>query len=151
MTPLSPFPNAVSESNMAGRVESLTLEHRALDDLLGRFLGAAHANVPDAAREALAAFDDELRRHTAFEEEEILPRSPGRKLVAIEPEAEGERLSRELRLEHVQIREVSGMMRRLVEEGDLEGARRLAPNLARRWDAHTEREEREFARMGIKS
>lgn len=136
---------------MAGRVESLTLEHRALDDLLGRFLGAAHANVPDAAREALAAFDDELRRHTAFEEEEILPRSPGRKLVAIEPEAEGERLSRELRLEHVQIREVSGMMRRLVEEGDLEGARRLAPNLARRWDAHTMREEREFARMGIES
>ena len=61
-------------------------EHRALDDLLGRFLGAAHANVPDAAREALAAFDDELRRHMAFEEEEILPRLAGRKLVAIESE-----------------------------------------------------------------
>jgi hypothetical protein len=54
-------------------------------------------------------------------------------------------LHRELRLEHVQVREVSAMIRRLLEEkNDLEGARRLAPNLARRWDAHTSREEREL-------
>ncbi len=33
--------------------------------------------------------------------------------------------------------------RLLSEKQDLEGARRLAPNLARRWDGHTEREERE--------
>ncbi len=37
------------------------------------------------------------------------------------------------------------MIRHLLEEkNDLEGARRLAPNLARRWDAHTSREEREL-------
>ena len=37
------------------------------------------------------------------------------------------------------------MIRRLLEEkGDLEGARRLSGNLARRWDAHTAREEREL-------
>ncbi len=46
--------------------------------------------------------------------------------------------------EHVQIRELSGMIVRLLaEKNDLEGTRRLAPNLARRWDAHTTREERD--------
>jgi hypothetical protein len=40
------------------------------------------------------------------------------------------------------------MMRRLLEEqSDLKGAERLAPNLARRWDAHTAREEEAFARL----
>jgi hypothetical protein len=49
-----------------------------------------------------------------------------------------------LLLEHVQIREVSGMMRRLLEEKrDLAAARALCGNLARRWEAHTAREERE--------
>ena len=75
---------------------------------------------------------------------------PARKLRAPEDTATGEsapeRLSRELRLEHVQIRELSGMMRRLVEEsGDLAGAQRLFGNLARRWDAHTEKEEAALA------
>ena len=36
------------------------------------------------------------------------------------------------------------MRRMLGESEDLAGARRLFPNLARRWDAHTEREEREL-------
>ena len=54
-------------------------------------------------------------------------------------------LGRQLRLEHVQIRELSGMMRRLLAGArDLEGARRLAGGLARRWDAHTAREEAEL-------
>jgi hypothetical protein len=124
----------------------LRREHRRLDDLLGRFFGAAHACAVDAARGAAREFDDELRRHTIEEEEQILPRvsGPGRKLLPGEEESERERVGRELRLEHVQIRELSAMMRRLLEGGDLRGAERLAANLARRWDAHTAREEREL-------
>jgi hypothetical protein len=52
-----------------------------------------------------------------------------------------------LHLEHMQVREAAAMIRRLLDEkNDLEGARRLAPNLARRWDAHTTREERDLFR-----
>jgi hypothetical protein len=119
----------------------LRREHRKLDELLGRFFGAAHAGQVDAAREAMRDFDEELRRHTAFEEERVLPSASGRKLVPGEEESESDRLGRELRLEHVQIRELSAMMRRLAEAGDVRGAERLAPNLARRWDDHTAREE----------
>ncbi len=125
----------------------LRREHDRLDDLLGRFFGAAHAGALDAARDSLFAFDDALRRHTADEEERILPpvAVPGRKLLPGEEEPESERLGRELRLEHVQIRELSAMMRRLLEQHDLAGAERLAANLARRWDAHTAREEKMLA------
>lgn len=123
----------------------LEREHRHLDDLLGRFLGAATAGDAGAAREAIAAFDDALGRHTALEETSVIPEPEGHKLAVPVAEADDARLFRELRLEHVQVREVSAMIRRLLEEkSDLEGARRLAPNLARRWDAHTRREEREL-------
>jgi Hemerythrin HHE cation binding domain len=123
----------------------LRREHRELDTMLGRFLAAADAGQVPAALEAIAAFDDALRRHTAVEEERVFGPPAGPGLVAPEGETVQAKLSRELRLEHVQIREVSGMMRRLVEaDRDLPGARRLFPNLARRWDAHTEREEREL-------
>jgi hypothetical protein len=117
-------------------------EHRALDALLGRFLGAAAAGDEAAARDAIAAFDESLRRHTALEEEHLLGPPPERGLGEAEGETEAERLSRELRLEHVQIRELSGMMRRLAHDGDVAAARRLFANLARRWDAHTAKEER---------
>jgi len=132
----------------------LSSEHRALDGILGRFLAAAGSGALDAAREAIVEFDDALRRHAAHEEGHLFPPAPARKLVPpLEDTATGEsaseRLSRELRLEHVQIRELSGMMRRLVEDsGDLAGAQRLFGNLARRWDAHTEKEERAFASEG---
>ncbi len=107
--------------------DELTREHRRLDDLLGRFLGAAHAG--DAAEEGVLALPE------------------GHKLAPPEAETAGARLHRELRLEHVQVREVAAMIRRLLDEkNDLEGARRLAPNLARRWDAHTTREERDLFR-----
>lgn len=122
--------------------------HRRLDELLGRFLAAAEARAVAPARDAMAAFDEELRRHTALEEEELLPRAAGRGLAPAEAETAADRLGRELRLEHVQIRELSGVVRRLAEEGDVEAARRLFGNLARRWDAHTEREERELAPPG---
>ncbi len=128
---------------MTDRAQMLIREHRALDELFGRFLGASQAGAKDAACQAIRSFDDELRRHMAFEEESVLPQPAGHKLAPSELETEGIRLSRELRLEHVQIRELSGMIRRFAEEkNDIEGAMRLAPNLARRWDAHTQREER---------
>ena len=125
--------------------DELTREHRRLDDLLGRFLGAAHAGNTAAARGAIRDFDEALALHTAAEEGGVLALPEGHKLAPPESEASGARLHRELRLEHVQVREVAAMIRRLLDEkNDLEGARRLAPNLARRWDAHTTREEREL-------
>lgn len=120
----------------------LTADHRRLDDLFGRYLAAAGADEPAFAAAAMREFDAALRRHTELEEEHLYPESPGEKLVPTAEEGERGRLFRELRLEHVQIREVSGMMVRLLgERNDLPGARALAGNLARRWDAHTAREE----------
>lgn len=131
----------------SGVAAALAREHRALDELLGRFFGAAHAGALDAARDALREFDAELRRHTAFEEERVLPQPPGSKLLPGEEESDRERLGRELRLEHVQIRELAAMMRRELDQTNLRGAERLAANLARRWDAHTAREEQAFHRL----
>jgi hemerythrin-like domain-containing protein len=122
----------------------LEKDHRRLDYLFGRFLAATAAGDPEGAAQAIREFDDALRRHTKLEEEHLYPESPGRKLLAADGEGDRERLFRELRIEHVQIREISGMMARLlVEKNDLAGARALAGNLARRWDAHTAREERD--------
>ncbi len=116
-----------------------------MDNLFGEFLGAAQAGDAGSAREAIRGFDEALRLHTAAEERGILAPPGGHKLAQPETETAAQRLHRELRLEHVQVREVSAMILRLLEEkNDLEGARRLAPNLARRWDAHTSREEREL-------
>src|SRR5262245_2926251 len=132
---------------MSGSEAELAAAHRVLDTLLGRFLAAAGAGALEEARASIVEFDETLRRHTADEEEHLFPPPPERKLLEDDEESPEARRSRELRLEHVQSREVSGMMRRLVEQnGDLEGARRLFGNLARRWDAHTEREERALAR-----
>jgi hypothetical protein len=126
-------------------MDDFRAEHRRLDALLGAFLAAAESRALIPAREAIAAFDDELRRHTAREEETVLPAPAGHGLAPAETETGAEGLGRELRLEHVQIRELSGLMRRMLEEReDLAGARGLFPGLARRWDAHTEREEREL-------
>jgi len=125
-------------------VELLARDHRRLDDLFGRFLSAMGAEDAAAATEAIRRFDHALRLHTALEEAHLFPASPGQKLAPTPEEGDRERLFRELRLEHVQIREVSGMMTRLlVEEKDVPGTRALAGNLARRWDAHTTREEKE--------
>ncbi len=137
---------------MPGSGIELAAAHRALDALLGRFLAAAGAGALAEARSSIAEFDEALRRHTSDEEERLFAPPPARRLLPDEEaeESDAARLSRELRLEHVQIREVSGMMRRLLEDrGDLEGARRLFGNLARRWDAHTQREERELASANV--
>lgn len=121
--------------------ELLARDHRRLDDLFGRFLASADR---ETAERSIRDFDEALRLHTALEEEHVFPAAPGGNLVAQAGESERERLFRELRIEHVQIRELSGMIvRQLGERGDPGAARALAGELARRWDAHTEREERE--------
>ena len=124
--------------------ELLARDHRRLDDLFGRFLAVAGANDLTFVARAMREFDTALRRHTELEEEHLFPAWPGEKLSPAPGEGDRDRLFRELRLEHVQIREVSGMMARLLDEGnDVAGARALAGNLARRWDTHTKREEGE--------
>ena len=125
--------------------ERLTREHRELDELFGRFLAAVSRGQTGDAAAAIEAFDRELRVHTELEEERLYPPLPSpQKLAAPVEEEEEARRFRELRLEHVQVRELSGMIRRLLtEEKNLDAARALQGNLARRWDAHTTREETE--------
>jgi hypothetical protein len=128
----------------AAPFERLTTEHRRLDDLLGQLLAAMSAGDAAAAGAASRAFDETLRSHTRTEEEEIFPPVPQQRLAPSLGEDSSRRLYRELRLEHVQIRELSGMIRRILSEGvRLDEIPGIAANLARRWDAHTTREERE--------
>lgn len=125
-------------------VARLTGEHRRLDDLFGQFLAAMSAGDAGEALAASEAFDEALRSHTRIEEEEVFPPAFEEGLAPSLDEDPSRRLYRELRLEHVQIRELSGMIQRLLSEGvRLDEIPGLASNLARRWDAHTAREERE--------
>jgi hypothetical protein len=129
--------------------EFFAVEHAAVEERMGRVLALVSGGDAAGARAAIAELDDAMRRHTAEEEERFIPAPPSKKLAPSEGETERERLGRELRLEHVQIREVVGMMRRLIEErGDLAGAKALFGGLARRWDAHVEKEVRELSGHG---
>ncbi|HEX9302922.1 MAG TPA: hemerythrin domain-containing protein [Thermoanaerobaculia bacterium] len=142
-----------SETASPSITELLARDHRRLDDLFGRLLaamsetGAAGATdfvETGAAPDAIRRFDAALRRHTALEEEHLFPAPPGKKLAATPDESPHERLFRELRLEHVQVRELSAMIVHLLSGGGApDRARGLAASLARRWDAHTTREEGE--------
>jgi hemerythrin superfamily protein len=119
----------------------LARDHRRLDDLFGRFLASADR---ETAAGAIADFDEALCLHTALEEEHLFPTVPGGKLMAPPDESERDRLFRELTIEHVQIRELSEMIvRQLAQAADAGAAFALAGSLARRWDAHTAREEHE--------
>ena len=138
-----------NRSDLIFEKDTLIAEHRRLDDLFGRFLASPDR---DSAARAIVEFDEALRLHTALEEDRIFPSAPAAKLVPSPDESASDRLFRELRLEHVQIRELSGMIvRQFGPGGDPGAARALAGSLARRWDAHAEREEREgypLARFG---
>lgn len=124
--------------------ESIRTDHRDLDELFGRFLQAASAGSLAGAVEAIGTFDDALRFHMRTEES-LFPAAQTEKLVAAPGETPADTLFRELRLEHVQIRELSGMIRQVLRESaDLAAARALAASLANRWDAHTRREETEW-------
>lgn len=138
-------------SDDEGLADLIVREHRRLDDLLGLALAAFGSTEAGAPAESIGAFDRELRRHTGFEDERLLAHSPGGKLVAPEGEADADRLRRELALEHVQIRELSGIILRLLAgDADREGARRLLPGLMRRWESHTAREEGSLDALGTR-
>ncbi|MEO8190273.1 MAG: hypothetical protein ABI682_08000, partial [Acidobacteriota bacterium] len=77
-------------------------------------------------------------------EEGLFPATSG-KLVARAEETAREELFRGLRLEHVQIRELSGIIRRVLgESGDPAAVKTLATNLVTRWESHRTREEAEW-------
>jgi hypothetical protein len=129
----------VTDDRLPTAAAVLEKDHRRLDELFGRFLASPDR---ESALRAIGEFDAALRAHTRLEEERVFPGPPERKLTARPDEPERERLFRELRLEHVQIRELSGMIvRQLGPGGDPRGVPGLAASLARRWDAHTSREE----------
>lgn len=120
--------------------EALAAEHRDIDALLGAFFAAASTNALVTAVDSAARLDDAIRVHTSFEESLFPERL--RKLVTGEGETADAREFRELRLEHVQIRELCGMLRRVMgKSGDVPAALRLAANLSTRWESHTSREE----------
>jgi hypothetical protein len=124
----------------------LQSEHRDVDALLGEFIQAAWSGALADAVDAIARLDDAVRVHMSAEEQ-LFPPAPA-KLAATAGESEPEAFFRELRLEHVQIRELSGMIRRVLgESADLSAAQNLAAGLAKRWEAHTKREEEEWMRV----
>ena len=140
----------MTETPKSVGIDQLTSQHRELDALFAVSLAALQADDLEAARNAIERFDTALRMHTKIEEEQIFGLPPRRRPTLASPadETPRARLYRELALEHVQVRELSGMIcRRLSEQSDLEASRHLAANLARRWDAHTTREERELSRV----
>ncbi|MEP6769105.1 MAG: hemerythrin domain-containing protein [Acidobacteriota bacterium] len=123
--------------------EALLLEHRDIDTLIESLLAAISTAAVPSSVAAIVRLDDAIRVHSGFEEV-LFPAAP-EKLVARAGDTQADELFRTLRLEHVQIREVSGMIRRtLAESGDLAGALALAANLASRWDSHIRREEKEW-------
>jgi len=122
---------------------NLLADHQDLDALLGEFLSSASSGALSTAVDAIARFDDAIRFHV-YSEEGLYPTGAG-KLVSLEGETEADRFFREMRLEHVQIKELSGMIRRVLgESADLAGASTLGTNLARRWEAHKTRAESEW-------
>jgi hypothetical protein len=124
--------------------EAIRREHRDLDALFGALLRAVSSGTLSTAVDAAVLFDEALRLHMKMEEAFFRDPAEG-KLIPAEGESAAAALFRELRLEHVQVRELSGMIRRVLgEPGDVPAARKLAATLANRWDAHTAREEREW-------
>jgi len=124
--------------------EAIRTEHRDLDALFGALLRAVSSETLSTAADAAVLFDEALRLHTKMEEA-FFPDPAEAKLIPAEGESGEAALFRELRLEHVQVRELSGMIRRVLSDsGDLAAARTLAATLANRWDKHTAREEREW-------
>jgi hypothetical protein len=85
-------------------------EHRLLDQGFGRFIAAASAGDAGRALEAIEAFDGDLRRHMEREERDFYRVAGDEKLAPRPGEDDAARLAREMRLEHVQLRELSAMV-----------------------------------------
>jgi hypothetical protein len=114
--------------------------HRRLEERLGEFLTALGHGDAASAGAAIQEFDTALRRYTEAKEKWLYPARETERLVPVEGETPEQALYRQLALEHVQLRELSGMLCRIIgEKSDIEGARRLVGRLLGRWDGHAGR------------
>ncbi|HEY7368428.1 MAG TPA: hypothetical protein VIA29_00970 [Thermoanaerobaculia bacterium] len=119
---------------------ALEAAHGALEEKLGVFLTALARSDADTAGSSIVDFDAALRRYTEAKERWLYPPRESERLVPAEDETPEQALYRQLALEHVQLRELSGMLCRIIgEKSDIEGARRLVGRLLGRWDGHSGR------------
>jgi hypothetical protein len=111
-------------------VESLLIAQRALRARFDDFRGALQRRDRTAVEVSLIDFDENLRQWTAAEEKALVPALRRREIA-------GRNAERELRLEYVQIRELTRYLVRQISEGiraeDLGG---FVENLDRRLRAH---------------
>lgn len=112
------------------RLDALLSAQRALRSRFDDFRQALERNDRTAMAIAMHDFDDHLRRWTEAEEEALIP--------ALErAQIPGRDVRRELRLEYVQLRELSGYIERQVSEGMAYGHLiGYVENLDRRLRAH---------------
>jgi hypothetical protein len=115
---------------MTSRIELLLSAQRALRSRFDDFRHALQHDNRAAIEVALVDFDQHLRRWTEAEEEALLP-------ALTRAQIPGRNAHREIRLEYVQIRELTRYLVRQITEGirpnDLIG---FADNLDRRLRAH---------------
>lgn len=111
-------------------VDSLFAAQRALRSRFDDFRQAVRNNDRTAVQVALIDFDEQLRRWTAMQEEFLIP-------ALLRAGVPGRDPRRELHLEFVQLRELSGFIRRQVEAGDrVRDLVGYIDNLDRRLRAH---------------
>jgi len=115
---------------MTSRLETLLSAQRALRSRFDDFQRALRGDNRPAVEVALVDFERHLRRWTDAEEKALLP-------AVVRAEIPGRDARRELRLEYVQIRELTRYLLQQIGEGILPGNLvGFADNLDRRLHAH---------------
>jgi len=115
---------------MTSRLETLLSAQRALRSRFDDFQRALRGDNRPAVEIALVDFERHLRRWTDAEEKALLP-------ALVRAEIPGRDARRELRLEYVQIRELTRYLLQQIGEGILPGNLvGFADNLDRRLHAH---------------
>jgi len=115
---------------MTSRLETLLSAQRALRSRFDDFQRALRGDNRPAIEVALVDFEQHLRRWTDAEEKALLP-------AVVRADIPGRDARRELRLEYVQIRELTRYLLQQIGEGILPGNLvGFADNLDRRLHAH---------------
>jgi len=115
---------------MTSRLETLLSAQRALRSRFDDFQRALRGDNRPAVEVALVDFERHLRRWTDAEEKALLP-------AVVRADIPGRDARRELRLEYVQIRELTRYLLQQIGEGILPGNLvGFADNLDRRLHAH---------------
>lgn len=123
---------------MDASLDGLSSAQKALADRFEDFRRALDRRDEEAYRVALADFHDRLRRWTDAEERALLP-------ALLRVGMPGRDPRRELRLEWVQVRELTRyLLSQVTERGRLSDILGLAENLARRLAAHRAESERVY-------